>query len=177
MILWIENWFKIYFFAVRYIFSIRWIAFQEKWITFHKNRWFVPTLILGILCNAGMRGIWRERVGPKSTGVCKHNSSYVFGIMAVQYLSDIMTITLWQNRPKLGPVTVSKFHFITLELSPCENYWPVTIIWMYPEVVTISDKHCTVIKENGQSISLLSLGFMSLSSVVSTCVNLYVEIT
>ena len=32
----------------------------------------------------------------------------------LQCLSDIMTITLWQNHPKLGTVTVPKFHFITL---------------------------------------------------------------
>ena len=40
-------------------------------------------------------------------------------------------------------MTVPKFQFITLELSPCNNYWPVTIFWLCPEVVTISDKHCT----------------------------------
>ena len=36
-----------------------------------------------------------------------------------------------------------KFHFITLELSPCDNYQPVTIFWPCPEVVTISDNYCT----------------------------------
>ena len=44
----------------------------------------------------------------------------------VQCLSDIMTITLWQNRPKLHPMTVPKFHFITLELSPCDYLFAVS---------------------------------------------------
>ena len=47
-----------------------------------------------------------------------------------------------QNCPKLGPMTVPKFHFIILELSPCDNYRSVTIFWLCPEVVAISDKHC-----------------------------------
>ena len=54
-----------------------------------------------------------------------------------------MTITLWQNHPKSGAMTVPKFHFINQELSPCDNYRPVTTFWPCPEVVTISDKHCT----------------------------------
>ena len=40
-------------------------------------------------------------------------------------------------------MTVPKFHFITLELLPCDNYRPVTICWQYSEVITISDKHCS----------------------------------
>ena len=43
-------------------------------------------------------------------------------------------------------MTVPKFHFITLELLPCDNYRPVTIFWPSPEVVTISDKHCNNLK-------------------------------
>ena len=39
-------------------------------------------------------------------------------------------------------MTVPKFHFITLESSPCDNYQPVTTFWPCPEVVIISDKHC-----------------------------------
>ena len=31
----------------------------------------------------------------------------------------------------------------TLELSPCDNYRHVTIVWPCPEVVIISDKYCT----------------------------------
>ena len=53
-----------------------------------------------------------------------------------------MTITLWQNCPKSSLMTVPKLHFITLELSPCDNYRSVTIFWPCPEVVIISDNHC-----------------------------------
>ena len=28
--------------------------------------------------------------------------------------------------------------------SPCDNYWPVTIFWPCPEVVTIFNNYCTV---------------------------------
>ena len=38
-----------------------------------------------------------------------------------------------------------KCPFSTLELSPCDNYRPVTIFWLCPEVVTISDKYCILI--------------------------------
>ena len=50
----------------------------------------------------------------------------------IQCLSDIMTITLWQNRPKSGPVTIPKCPFSTQELSPCDNYLPVTIFARVP---------------------------------------------
>ena len=50
----------------------------------------------------------------------------------VQCLSDIVTITLWQNRPKSGPVTIPKCPFSTQELSPCDNYRPVTIFDRVP---------------------------------------------
>ena len=39
-----------------------------------------------------------------------------------------------------------KCPFSTQELSPCDNYRPVTIFWPCPEVVTISDKDCTALK-------------------------------
>ena len=57
--------------------------------------------------------------------------------------SNTMLIRYCDYHPKSGPVTVPKFHFITLELSPCDNYRPVTTLWPCPEVVTISDKHCS----------------------------------
>ena len=58
----------------------------------------------------------------------KHSGKVLFSVkgvkaMNVQCLSDIMT-------------------FSTQELTPCDNYRPVTIFWPCPEVVTISDKHC-----------------------------------
>ena len=40
-------------------------------------------------------------------------------------------------------MTSPKCQISTLELSTCDNYLPVTIFWPCPEVVIISDKHCT----------------------------------
>ena len=40
-------------------------------------------------------------------------------------------------------MTIPKCPFSTQELPPCENYRPVTIFCPCPEVVTISDKHCS----------------------------------
>ena len=40
-------------------------------------------------------------------------------------------------------MTIPKCPFSAQELSPCDNYRPVTIFWPCPEVVTISDKYCT----------------------------------
>ena len=71
-------------------------------------------------------------------------SNSVFVKIAIQCLSDIETITLWQNCPKSGHVTISKRPFSTQELSTCDSYRPVTICWPYPEVVIISDKHCSM---------------------------------
>ena len=84
-----------------------------------------------------------------------------------------MTITLWQNRPKLGLVTIPKCPFSTQEWSPCDNYRPVTIFWPCPEVVTISDKHCNVSTRQmllvnwygGQCIFQLALFIKSSSEV------------
>ena len=42
-------------------------------------------------------------------------------------------------------MTSPKCQISTLELLPCDNYWPVTIFWPCPEAVTISDKHCIYI--------------------------------
>ena len=96
--------------------------------------------------------IWKETkqepatAGPGNMlGSCLVSFRFLSAILStstVQCLSDIMTITLWQNRPKSGTVTVSKFHFITLELSPYDKYRPVTIFWPCPEVVTISYNYC-----------------------------------
>ena len=68
----------------------------------------------------------------------------------LQCLSDIMTITLRQNRPKSGTMTVPKFHFITLELLPYDNYRPVTIFGPCPEVVTISNNYCSAALNQSQ---------------------------
>ena len=38
-------------------------------------------------------------------------------------------------------MTRPKCYFSTLELSPCDNYKPVTTFWPCPEVFAISDKH------------------------------------
>ena len=39
-------------------------------------------------------------------------------------------------------MTSLKCQISTLELSPGDNYRPVTMFWPFPEVVTISDEHC-----------------------------------
>ena len=70
-------------------------------------------------------------------------------------------------------MAVPIFHFNTLELSPFDNYRPVTIFWPCPEVVTISDKHCNVSTRQmllvnwygGQCIFQLVLFFKSSSEV------------
>ena len=45
-------------------------------------------------------------------------------------------------------MTVPKCPFSTLELLPCDNYWPVTIFWPCSEVVIISNNYCTVLIES-----------------------------
>ena len=40
-------------------------------------------------------------------------------------------------------MTSPKCPFSTQELTPCDNYLPVTIFWPCPEVVIISDNYCT----------------------------------
>ena len=47
-----------------------------------------------------------------------------------------------QNRVLWLLYKCPKFHFSTLELLTCDNYWPVTIFWPCPKVVIISDKYC-----------------------------------
>ena len=47
-----------------------------------------------------------------------------------------------QNRVLWLLYKYPKFHFSTLELLTCDNYWPVTIFWPCPKVVIISDKYC-----------------------------------
>ena len=54
-----------------------------------------------------------------------------------------MTITLWQNCPKSGPMTIPKFHFITLDLSACDYFLACDFFWPCSEVVTISDNYST----------------------------------
>ena len=41
-------------------------------------------------------------------------------------------------------MTIPKCPVSTLELLPCDNYWPVTIFWPCPEAVIISDNYCTL---------------------------------
>ena len=46
-------------------------------------------------------------------------------------------------------MTIPKCPFRNQELSPCDNYGPVTIFWPCPEVVIISDKYCNIITHPG----------------------------
>ena len=50
--------------------------------------------------------------------------------------------------------------FSTQELSPFDNYRPVTIFWPCPEVIIISDKHCNdvlIIHQSNDSFSRISI--------------------
>ena len=151
----------------------------------HPNSYFLGTISIKTLT-------WYKRIHVSGTFLLFLNS--IWGPI-IQCLSDIMTFTLWQNRPKSGTVTVFQmsqipfqystgrmgwiahrkwkeikqqpgtarpgnllgccllsFHFLwsihpihPVELSPCDNYRPVTIFWPCPEVVTIciSDNYCS----------------------------------
>ena len=114
-----------------------------EWMTMLREREWVVSGLLVLTGKAltGMSGstYFVDRVWRTS------NISTIFIHLVetmIQCLSDITTITLWQNRPKWGTVTVPKFHFITLELSPYDKYRPVTNFCPCPELVTISDNYC-----------------------------------
>ena len=55
-----------------------------------------------------------------------------------------------------------KCPFSTLELSPCDNYRPVPIFWPCPEVVIISDKHCTVLSCSRIRLSISNISWSTL---------------
>ena len=93
---------------------------------------------------------WKSKPPTQKNAREESNSEIV-----IQCLSDIVTINLWQNRPKQGPVTCPKCQISTQELSPCDNYRPVTIFWPCPEVDIISDKHRTAEGENSTIVTAL----------------------
>ena len=68
-------------------------------------------------------------------------SRYYYSAYQILWLSPCDKIA--QNWVQWLFLKCPKFHFISLELSSCDNYRPVTIFWPCPEVVAISDNYCT----------------------------------
>ena len=62
--------------------------------------------------------------------------------MLIGYYEYHPVYKIAQNRVLWLFFKCPKFHFVTPELSPCDNYRPVTIFWPCPDVVIISNKYC-----------------------------------